>query len=75
MQTGPRQGGGRGGQCPGAARLVKRRNSWWWKVVVVVVGRHFSTRPGAAHPHVGTLHADRWYLADRQVSCNVAAGL
>jgi len=48
--------GERRGQCPGAALLVKRRNSWWWKVVVVVVGgRHFSTRPGAALPHVGTL--------------------
>ena len=27
-----------GGQCPGAAFLVKRRNSWWWKVAAG--GRH-----------------------------------
>ena len=29
LPTGPRQGEGRGGQCPGAALLVKRRNSKW----------------------------------------------
>jgi len=60
-EAGPGQGGA-GGAMPRGGTF--RGGHFWWKEGIAnslsgmnlkLVGRHFSTRPGAALPHVGTL--------------------